>query len=457
MRYKQIGLQDKVHLKGGEKFVVVHKDGLMPDGRRREQGPNETNGEWRAYAMARCREVFNNPELNHQQIKDGLVKLLITPERLKVAGPRFVAADRAFTEQVATQMAALVMTARTAGRPVPESELMELFTSEVGDEFLRDGRLRAKREDEASEDWQAYCVRHVDQVLAQHNLTDMQIRQRLTQMFATPEALKGEEHTAARLAYAEKVGAMIDERIAKSSSARKLAKDDELIRSYYEKIWAIPVVLQANEVSRVHKMQEGQVFKRGASLDAMISFRHTFVVRHNWLAVLGDTNPELTEWELPFDDCVFEFKVGGHICIVHVSETKVFSFFIEVAKDEWFFLTNEDFELTKFLKAQIAACCVVLEAQVATHEVVRQPTALQAKREKAGKPRMLDYHVIDLSKKKPRVSNPLETPTPEDQKGRKRLHFCRGHWRQYPTHKTRIPWCLKGNPELGFVDKMYKL
>lgn len=37
------------------------------------------------------------------------------------------------------------------------------------------------------------------------------------------------------------------------------------------------------------------------------------------------------------------------------------------------------------------------------------------------------------------------------------LHFRRGHWRHYGEYKTWIKWMLVGDPELGFVDKMYKL
>jgi hypothetical protein len=40
---------------------------------------------------------------------------------------------------------------------------------------------------------------------------------------------------------------------------------------------------------------------------------------------------------------------------------------------------------------------------------------------------------------------------------KKRLHFCRGHWRHYEKSKTWIRWCLKGDPDLGFVDAEYKL
>lgn len=37
------------------------------------------------------------------------------------------------------------------------------------------------------------------------------------------------------------------------------------------------------------------------------------------------------------------------------------------------------------------------------------------------------------------------------------MHFRRGHWRHYQDHRTWIKWCLVGDPDLGFVDKHYKL
>jgi hypothetical protein len=40
---------------------------------------------------------------------------------------------------------------------------------------------------------------------------------------------------------------------------------------------------------------------------------------------------------------------------------------------------------------------------------------------------------------------------------KKRLHFRRGHWRHYETHKTWIKWMLVGDPDLGFIEKQYRL
>ncbi len=40
---------------------------------------------------------------------------------------------------------------------------------------------------------------------------------------------------------------------------------------------------------------------------------------------------------------------------------------------------------------------------------------------------------------------------------RTRLHVVRGHWRHYEEHKTWIKWHLRGDPDLGFIQKHYSL
>lgn len=37
------------------------------------------------------------------------------------------------------------------------------------------------------------------------------------------------------------------------------------------------------------------------------------------------------------------------------------------------------------------------------------------------------------------------------------MHFVRGHWRHYEVSKTWIRWHLRGDPDLGFIDKEYRL
>lgn len=316
--------------------------------------------------------------------------------------------------------------------------------------LLPDGRLMPMSGFATTEEWETYVRGHVDKITQDASLSPAQVRQKLQQLYAMPDAFKGKSQAAAAAQWTRHVQEMMPRLYEKADSDRKV----RLIKHFKDTVANMKLVLQANETSRVHKFQEGEVYRDGQGVNAVISFAHAFVVRHDWLGVLGDTNPELNEWELPYDDCLFEYKVDGHVCLVHVTPDKKFTFFVEVASGCWYCPTP-DYPVLDFLRKQVAAACVVIEAEVATHTVVRQDTALQAKRKKAGRPLLQDFHILDLNHKRSRVSN--AAPAHEGEKGKKRLHFCRGHWRQYATHRTRIPWCLKGNPELGFVDKMYRL
>lgn len=38
-----------------------------------------------------------------------------------------------------------------------------------------------------------------------------------------------------------------------------------------------------------------------------------------------------------------------------------------------------------------------------------------------------------------------------------RMHFRRGHWRHYQEHRTWIKWMLVGDPDLGIIEKHYRL
>jgi hypothetical protein len=51
-----------------------------------------------------------------------------------------------------------------------------------------------------------------------------------------------------------------------------------------------------------------------------------------------------------------------------------------------------------------------------------------------------------------REDDGLQVPGPK-----RRLHFRRGHFRHFDGWKTWVNWCLVGDPDLGFVDKHYKL
>ncbi len=333
-------------------------------------------------------------------------------------------------------------------------------------DLLPDGRLQPKRDDQTEEEYDQYINDRLAEITGDREIPLPEMRKKLQKLWALPDSYKTRSW-ADRHKYEQEVRDLMNQELEIAEKERNDAK--EALRQKIEegkqlqlavKAGSIELKLEANSVSRLHRLFEGQIYsleKQDGMHYQDLSYAHVFVVRHDWLGVIGDTNPELDEWELPFAACIFEFRIGGHNVLVHVdvrTGKKEFSIFIEVERDVWFtacrpsgFLPIHDYAIR-----QVAACCVMLEAEVVTHELVRQPTALNAKRIKSNKKPLFDFHVLDLKRKRA-----APNPNPGESGVRMRLHFVRGHWRQYPTHKTRIPWHLRGDPDLGFVDKMYRL
>ncbi|HKM88832.1 MAG TPA: hypothetical protein VJX48_09530, partial [Xanthobacteraceae bacterium] len=111
----------------------------------------------------------------------------------------------------------------------------------------------------------------------------------------------------------------------------------------------------------------------------------------------------------------------------------------------------------QLVEREIKAVCIALEAQIATTEVIRAPLKLNKARERGGKPPLPDYRVVQLTKR----STPLPLPTTGGPAAEKRqsprLHFRRGHWAHFSNHRTWRKWTLVGDPDLGFIDKHYRL
>lgn len=221
--------------------------------------------------------------------------------------------------------------------------------------------------------------------------------------------------------------------------------------------------LEKNDCSRLHKlkeaMSEGRVINSDGNTDydavkvpLIECMEHTFVVKHDWAGVLSDAEGISDDFQLPYDTCAFEFRIGGHTVLAAFSGAiNGLSIFVDTGN--FWYIPSNDIDIATFVWSQVRAICIVLDAEIATHSVIRAPNKLNEKRERAGKTPLADYHVIDLARRH-RVANPSGgsgTGT------RKRLHFRRGHWRHYETSKTWVKWCLVGNPDLGFIQKSYTL
>jgi hypothetical protein len=224
-------------------------------------------------------------------------------------------------------------------------------------------------------------------------------------------------------------------------------------------------MLERNDCSRLHKLTEasrlGHVvdsnFNPGDPNEALKYVTQTFVVKHDWASAFEGAEGMAEEFKLPYDICAFEFRISGKTVLAIAMETeelRQFTAFLELGELWCGFNVAEDSEskATRFVHSQIRAICIALDAEVATHTVVRAPARLNEKRAKAGKVPLRDFHIVDLARKH-RIANPAHG----DGGSKKRLHFRRGHWRHYESSKTWVKWCLVGDPDLGFISKHYSL
>ncbi len=205
--------------------------------------------------------------------------------------------------------------------------------------------------------------------------------------------------------------------------------------------------------------------------DTLLSASHSFVIQHDWASAFANAEEyqDSLSFRLPFEICAFEFKVSGRAVIIIATEVDSVVFLQLAAETNGFWFSferavrfDESSEgkigeplssLMCFLRSQIKAVSVALDAGVAEVDVIRAAHKLNRAREKSGRPPIADYNVISLAYRE-RVK-----PLPDRQKtgAHHRLHFRRGHWRHFETFKTWVRWTLVGDPNLGFVDKEYRL
>lgn len=262
-------------------------------------------------------------------------------------------------------------------------------------------------------------------------------------------------------------------------AAKKLELDriDALIKWWKENG---NFVLQKPTGPSLHHFIDALGDKDKRAAEALSNQFQTLIIEHDWAKAFASANLEQGPFKLPYDHCCFEFLVSGVRVIALLGqrgdqvlmplvafylnkEWLASPFNMEVAADglksklvatSYGTSLDEAFDtVSKYLFNQVRAVCVMLDAEVAETEVIRAPHKLNAIREKKGKSAQADYHVVSLAKRS--RAAPMDG---EAESGRKmRLHFRRGHWRHFPQHKTWIKWMLVGDPDLGFVDKEYRL
>ena len=217
------------------------------------------------------------------------------------------------------------------------------------------------------------------------------------------------------------------------------------------------------------------------SIGVVVADAQAFVIEHDWARAFANAKDyDSHHFKMPFDVCCFEFVINSRRVIavaMHTSDDVggdvVMKPFVR-ATSGWFegtyiyrhtegawspdrFSSEGDVyrSLSQLIGDQIKAICVALDAEVAAADVVRAPEKLVRARLRERRVPPVDYHVVSLSRKPRATILPVSDSSAIGPK--RRLHFRRGHWRHYETHKTWIRWCLVGDPDLGFIDKHYKL
>lgn len=254
----------------------------------------------------------------------------------------------------------------------------------------------------------------------------------------------------------------------KKENAR-LEKELEFIRGFIDWIEG-PMRLERPQASVAHRI--AQKLKDGQAHDGDGAFRKTrerlrafgtfnpisFVVEHDWAAAFANAQDlKQTEAPAPFESTLYEFRISGRAVCVWECEAG-WAVFAE-HKGMWIIGDHADPDvsgLERLLRDQINAIKIALDAEVVVKDIIRAPHKLNVARSKIGKLPLFDYHVLRL-KPAQRAARILSGADGSEPPTRKRLHFVRGHWRHFENHKTWVRWHLRGDPDLGFIDKHYRL
>lgn len=200
-----------------------------------------------------------------------------------------------------------------------------------------------------------------------------------------------------------------------------------------------------------------------------------FLVEHDWAVAFRD-GAEFGSgaFRLPYPACCFEFVLGGkRVCALFrevedgvVMRPYVMADGIWVAGLQYDMrdglwesedgpATEEMELLATTIAAQVRAVSIILDTGAFEAKPVPPPEKLNKARARRGELPIKEHHVVRVSPE--RQARRISHHGGEDPKYRVRCHFRRGHWRHYETHRRWIKWMLVGDPDLGFVDKHYRV
>lgn len=277
----------------------------------------------------------------------------------------------------------------------------------------------------------------------------------------------------------------------------------EAMATELDQWWSVPFQLQRPDGSSLHRLQ--QAYKRGDWLTLhsiesvpdiieesdigtdLFTDLQSFVIEHDWAKALdgADISGHGGEIQVSAPVSAFEFTISGRRVISVVIDRddehdrrmlltcelsngwallrpyRLNDAFeavsLDAGTDAKFNLNAKVQPLANLVAKNIKAICVMLEAEVAQTEVIRIDAKLNHAREKRGKLPLSDYHVVSLTRRDRALPRPRGEFDPDREIRHVRMHFRRGHWRHYQDHRTWIKWQLVGDPDLGIIEKHYRL
>lgn len=200
-----------------------------------------------------------------------------------------------------------------------------------------------------------------------------------------------------------------------------------------------------------------------AWLRAGLESVQTFAMEHDWAkAFAGATDFDGGEIVMPAASTAFAFRLSGRRVVVMLAGEPLHYAVIPETRRGWTIAifepanltapTTGDNQITAVAWRQIRAACIMLDAEIAERQPQRAPFFPEASSLPSVPLPLFDYHVLSLARRDRTAQTDGEYTG-----NKRRLHFRRGHWRHYVTFKTWVRWTLVGNPDLGFVDKEYRL
>jgi hypothetical protein len=227
--------------------------------------------------------------------------------------------------------------------------------------------------------------------------------------------------------------------------------------------------------SRVTDLVRGPLSRQPEMDDFEYEFNHRredaiVLVGQDWLSLI----PELSDGEwppLPWPVVYFEYETLEHgddgkslpiHWVIRMNGRRFASFYSVPSRSPIWVAVPIDFANVKkgsiehramYLVRVSMAVVTMIEAEVAETEIVKIPDKLNAARIKRRKPPLPDYMVVNLAKRHRYKKGDERLTAP---RAGVRLHFRRGHWVHLEHGKVWRRWCLVGDPDLGWVEKMYK-